>query len=296
MLLPKKTITEQLANKIIYSDFFCNITVVILATIVTLISSSSVSFANNYITPVVDGRFDPDEGYTENYNFSLEIEQKNIPGSNSEKSEAVTVDNGSLWFTQHPVNGDLFVNFTLPLSLVDNTYGQNSIGWGKDAALSGKNHNFEDLIESDSARFRIFDKEENKLIDFSLDYFPDNTKRGNMHFGSMASLLDWGTSLDYNFNSLGYELTEDSPATDNDYTENPDFPGWVFEVTYEFQIDGTLFEQNGPGDLTVPIIHASPNKIGQNKLSPELTVTIPEPSTICLFGLGCLTFLKRHKN
>jgi hypothetical protein len=172
--------------------------------------------------------------------------------------------------------------------LVDNSYGANSIGWGEDAP-SEEDHNFKDLKGSDKARFAITDDSGNVVFDFTLDYISeiDQDKgkdkgsgvygslgvaggEGEVHTGDAAALLDWSTSLDYNFNSLGHELTEDSPTSDEDYTENPDFPGWVFEVIYEFKIDGAVLGGKPLGDVTIPIVHDSPNKIGKNRVYPEI--------------------------
>jgi len=88
--------------------------------------------------PTIDGRFDPTEGYSKGYWVKLEVEGGNIPA-----------DDGTLWLYHDPHTLDLFANFTQPLTLVDNTYGANSIGWGKNVAPSGKNHNFKDLKGSD---------------------------------------------------------------------------------------------------------------------------------------------------
>ena len=112
-------------------------------------------------------------------------------------------------------------------------------------------------------------------------------------FSFAVYLLAWGTSLDYNFNTLGHVLTQDSPATDQHYTENPDFPGWVFDVVYEFKVDGALFAANGFGGLAVPVIHDSPNKIGKNKVYTQIDGVIPEPATIALLGFGSLACLRR---
>ncbi|NQT00965.1 MAG: PEP-CTERM sorting domain-containing protein [Planctomycetes bacterium] len=197
-----------------------------------------------------------------------------------------------------------------PLTLVDNSYGANAIGWGS-AAPSGKNHKFKDLKGSDKARFSISDSAENVVFDFTLDYISTSEQapsgfaspgaasgEGNVHSGSAGNLLAWGTSLDYNFNNLGYVLTKDSPATDEHYTENPDYPGWLFEVTYEFQIDGSLFAENDFGGLTIPILHNSPNKAGKNKVYPEVDGVIPEPTTIVLvsIGTGLVGWLRRREN
>jgi len=247
-------------------------------------------------TPVIDGRFDAGEGYTQSYNLGMWIE-----GGKKNNNLPIDAGTGELWLYQDPTTHDLFVNFTQPLTLVDNTYGINSIGWGKDIAPSGKNHNFNDLVDSDKAQFNITDGLGNIVFDFTLDYISqtDNVSSGyaslgasgedgRVDIGSVDSLLAWCTSLDYNFNTLGYVLTVTSPATDQYYTENPDYPGWVFEITYEFQVAGDLFANNGFGNLTVPLVHDSPNKIGKNK------VHTPEPTTIALLGLGSLMLIRRR--
>lgn len=250
-------------------------------------------------TIIIDGRFDPGEGYTQRFFVTLEVEGK---GGN------IATDDGELWLYQDATSGDLLVNFTQPRTLVDNTYGANAIGWGKGVAPSGKNHKFKDLKGSDKAQFTITDGAENIVFDFTLDYISGSHHApsgyaslgatdgdGKVHMGSADSLLAWSTSLDYNFNALGHVLTKDSPATDGDYTENPNFPDWVFEVTYEFQLDGRVFADNGFGGLTIPVVHDSPNKIGTNKVYPEIHGSVPEPATIVLLGLGCLTLLPRRR-
>ena len=250
------------------------------------------------ITPIIDGRFDPDEGYNQGLLVTLEVERDKNGGN-------VPADEGMLWLFSDPVSSDLFVNFTQPVTLIDNSYGANAIGWGEHVAPSGKDHKFRDLKGSDRAQFTIIDGAENVVFDFTMDYISDSdsvpsgfaslgvtSKDGYVHTGSADSLLGWGTSLDYNFNTLGYVLTEDSPATDEDYTQNPDFPGWVFEVTYEFQIDGSLFADNGFGGLTIPTVHNSPNKVARNVVFPTV---VPEPSTMGLLSLGALLLRRRKK-
>ncbi len=235
------------------------------------------------IIPIIDGRFDPSEGYTKGLLVTLEVEGDKESGN-------VPANNGMLWLFSDPVTSDLFVNFTQPLTLIDNTYGNNAIGWGEHVAPSGKDHKFRNLKGSDKAQFTITDGADSAPSGFAS--LGVTSKDGYVHSGSADSLLAWGTSLDYNFNTLGHVLTEDSPATDEDYTENPDFPGWVFEVTYEFQIDGNLFRDNGFGGLTIPTVHNSPNKIAKNVVFPTV---VPEPSTMGLLSLGALLVRRRKK-
>lgn len=171
--------------------------------------------------PTIDGRFDPAEGYSVGYWVKFEVE-------GGKKTGNIHADDGELWLYQNATSGDLFVNFTQPLTLVDNSYGDNAIDWGKGVAPSGKNHKFKDLKGSDKACFSISDGAENVVFDLTLDY------------------ITAGKQTPSGFASLG--------ATDEDYIENPDYPGWLFEATYEFQIDGSLFADKGFGSLAIPIV------------------------------------------
>jgi hypothetical protein len=248
-------------------------------------------------TPIVDGRYCPAEGYSEGYWVHLTVE--------GGKAGDVAADDGALWLFQDPSTADLYVNFTQPLTLVDNTYGANTIGWGKGVAPSGKNHNFDDLKGSDAARFKITDGQGSVVLDFIMDYISANSKApsgyaslgptggdGQMITGSAQNLLQWGTSLAYNFNTLGYVLTHNSPATDKNYTPNPSYPGWEFAVTYEFRVAGGVFGGHGFGGLEIPLVHDSPNKIAKNQVYTEINGQIPEPATIVLLGAGCIVFVR----
>jgi len=247
--------------------------------------------------PIIDGRLDPAEGYTSGHWLNLAVE----------KSSTI-VSGGQLWLHQDTGTGNVSVAFVLPTALVDNTYGDGAVGWGKGVAPSGKKHNFKDLLGSDKAQFTFTDAAGNAVLDVILDYLSETSKGsgtyaslgvtggdGDVLTGSAAQVLDWGTSLDYNFNTLGFVLTEDSPATDDAYTENPDFAGWVYDVVYELQVGGSVFADEGFGDVDVPIVHVSPNKIGKNKVYPDGSKPIPEPATIGLLAFGAGLMMLRRR-
>jgi len=224
--------------------------------------------------PVADGRYDPAEGYTNSHSIALNVE-------GLEKGDPLipAPDPGQLWIYQDPTTLDVSVVFIQPVTLVDNTYGANSIGWGGDAP-SGKSHNFGDLKGSDKAQFTFTDGLGNVVLDVTMDYIDEDggvyssggviDGDGDVHTGSAADVKAWGSSLDYSFNVLGHNtFTEDSPLSVPDYSDPPSAPGWIFEVIYEVQVDGALFAANGFGGVTIPIVHDSPNKIGKNKVYTE---------------------------
>jgi len=252
-------------------------------------------------TPIVDGRFDPDEGYTLGHYVNIEVEGDRRSGN-------IPADDGVLWMYRDLATGDLFANLAQPLTLVDNSYGDNSIGWGS-SAPSGKDHKFRDLKGSDKAQFTITDADGNILLDFIMDYFSKSSSAssgyaslgvsggdGKVNTGSASSILAWATSLDYNFNTLGHALTEDSPVADDYYiTADPAYSDWVYEVIYEFRVDGAIFQDNGFGELTIPVVHDSPNKIGKNHVYIEINGPVPEPATVALLGLGSLALLRKRR-
>ncbi len=248
--------------------------------------------------PIVDGRFDPAEGYTLGRWVDLDVPRAQAGA-----------DPAQLWTYQDQDTFDVYACFVQPLTLVDNTYGETAIGWGPDAP-SGKHHNFEDLIRSDKARFVFTDSLGNVALDATMDYLSQAHKKsgtyrsmgvtggdGKVDLGLADSVLEWGTSLGYNFNMLRFVLTDDSPATDENYGENADYPGWVFEVIYELRVSGALFGTNGFGDVSVPVVHTSPNKVGKNKVRTKTDEVIAEPATILslLSGMGYLLWRRNRR-
>jgi hypothetical protein len=240
-------------------------------------------------TPVADGRFDPSEGYTTQFDIHLDIE-KGVSG----------LSGAELW--QHVgANGDVSIALILPVTLVDNSYGIHSIGWGSDAP-TGKHHNFKDLKGSDKAQFVFTDDTGAVVLDFDLDYLTAigsgwgasvESGDGRVRTGSASDILGFGTSLDFNLNALGYsQFTENSPepAVPGAYPPPgpPSAPGWIFEVIYEIQVSHSVFGSAEFGGFDIPVLHASPNKLGKNKVFPKIGDPIPEPSTAALLSLGLI--------
>ncbi|MCH2199670.1 MAG: T9SS type A sorting domain-containing protein [Flavobacteriales bacterium] len=159
----------------------------------------------------------------------------------------------------------------------DNTYGDNAIGWPG-------NHSFGNLRGSDKLELALYNGNGDLSLQFELDYIDDEGQGpsgygtggvsegdGDMIVGNEAYILDVKTSLSENFNTYGYVLTENSPATDADYTSNPDYPNWIYEVWYEVTIDLDAFGNSGFGYPEITDFHASPSKTGNNSEPVEFS-------------------------
>jgi len=253
--------------------------------------------------PDIDGKIAGGE-YSAGYDLNFRLE-----GGGS-------VGGGHLYYQLGAGGDTVNLAFIQPKTLVDNSYGATAVGWG-DYAPSGKRHNFSDLLNSDKAQF-IFTTvgdPDTVLLDVTLDYlYADGSsyssglgsRDGKVEVGDAADVLAAATSLDYNLNragGTGYNLTTDSPLTfsqedssDESYAlagSGLNFPGWIFDVIYEFEVDISVFG-GSMADFTdkveIKIVHDSPNKQDRNKVYPEFDDptpigVIPEPLT--MFGLIC---------
>ena len=176
-----------------------------------------------------------------------------------------------------PIAKTVTIRTTLSKSFVDNTYGKNSIGWNDCDKNKKGEHKFNDLVGSDNLEMTLFDAKNKKRLEFELDYIsasksaPSGYKSlgvkggdGKMKTGKASNVLNVVTSLDKNLNTFGYVLTKESPATDANYTPNPTYPNWIYEVWYEVTVKLDAFGTAGFGKPVVEKAHASPSKVCKN--------------------------------
>jgi len=162
------------------------------------------------------------------------------------------------------------IRVTYSKNFVDNTYGSNAIGWPG-------NTNFANLEESDRMQIALYDSNNVKKVELSMDYVSvDNsapsgyssggvsTGEGYMILGNSSDIFNTITSIDVNFNDFGYVLTTNSPSTDAFYIPDPAYPNWIYEAWYEFEVNLSAFGASGFGSVEIPEIHASPSKTGNN--------------------------------
>ncbi|MCB9185744.1 MAG: hypothetical protein H6601_03275 [Flavobacteriales bacterium] len=180
----------------------------------------------------------------------------------------------SVWSTDANT-GLMTIRVTLAPTFVDNTYGTNTIGWPAD------NHTFNHLKGSDHLQLALYDANDVKQLEFKMDYIDTDGSvpsgysslgldgNGGMVEGNSNYIVDITSSLDKNFNEYGYVLTTNSPATDGDYTPNPSYPNWIYEVWYEAVIDLQAFGNVGFGYPEMTSVHASPSKTGNNSEDVE---------------------------
>jgi hypothetical protein len=177
----------------------------------------------------------------------------------------------SRW-TYDSVAQTITIRTSLSKPFVDNTYGTNTIGWSN-------GHTFSNLTGSDHLQLALYDGANVKKMEFKMDYLTASTAadapsgykslgviggEGRMLLGSATDVVDVTTSLDENFNTYGYVLTTNSPATNSLYAPNPSYPNWIYDVWYQCTIKLSAFGSAGFGIPLISWIHASPSKTGNN--------------------------------
>ncbi len=189
------------------------------------------------------------------------------------------------------LGSSLQVQLVLDKEFVDNTYGANTSEYWKNGQL--KQHTFQDLWKSDRAQFLFYAVgNSSPVMDISVDYLdvdggaPSGYASqgvtggdGSVNVGSAAWVLSSSTSLDYNLNSAAYpNMTVDSPVTGANYTPNASYPNWIFDVIYTVVVDKAAFGSAGYDYVTIPYIHASPSRVGQNTVSVQPGPCVPYPT------------------
>jgi hypothetical protein len=213
----------------------------------------------------------------------------------------------------------IHIRVTFNPDFVDNTYGATAIGWGETAdgmappgmappgmgkakPPKGKGgHTFKDLVGSDHVELKVTNGAGALSLQFKLDYISEDSSsacgyhalgvtggEGKVSVGSANAILAVSTSLDRNLNGCGYCYTEDSPATDENYTPNSATPKWDYRVVYEVWLDPAAFGASGFGEAIVESVHASPSKLSSNTVEvvrkpcpPDWDVPYCPPGASC---------------
>ncbi len=272
----------------------------------------------SHASPIADGQFGGTaEGYTRQFPILLDLESgpTGVPGAQLWQSVATGTGNVSVAL--------VLPRTLVDNSYGDNAIGWGSSGTkagkGKKAKFkkskakkakfkranrskrgagkTGKGgHSFRNLLGSDKAQFVFRDGSGNVVLDFVLDYISEiaggfasggvAAGDGRVETGNPDHVVSFGTSLEFNLASHPSFTTNSPPTDPSDTYDNPDPADWIFEVIYEFEIDGAAFGgPGGPGlgSFEIPVVHASPNKLGKNKVFLRI---VPEPATLGLFGIG----------
>ncbi len=168
----------------------------------------------------------------------------------------------------HAISADVVdIEVVFSPYFVDNTYGENAIGWGS------KGHTFKDLWHSDHVALGLQNGAGDTVFSGKLDLISASTKaesgyaclgpfggEGAIYKGNPSDIVSFGNSLDDNLNYFGYNFQTDSPKTDETYKVNPDYPYWQYYVVYRLTLKRSAFGTSGFGKATMTSVHASPSK------------------------------------
>ena len=190
------------------------------------------------------------------------------------KAMCMTINNSSVvvgYLTTTDLGDKIKVEY------VQEAVNDNRYGTGATAATGwNRNRSFSDLVGSDKAEFRFTDSKGNVVLDFYVDYisasrtFPSgygslgvSGGEGKMVVGSTSDVLSATTSLSENLKK---------PAFQTGYLVNSPLEGtagWDYMNSYTVEVSKNVFGANGFGGVTIPGVHNSPPKLGNNLTTPS---------------------------
>ena len=204
--------------------------------------------------------------------------------------DQATGDFAGLLYTAED-SGTLYFAFAQSVFINDNTYGANSIGWGK------RGHRLKDLLNSEHIKVQLFNNDGTLIYDFFIDYASDvGATKGKKFIGPVESLgvtggdgsiaagdpstVDTDSSLAWNWiNNQTDPDDVNSPAriVTNTYdlgtTADPN-DVWIYETVYEWSVPVSAFGASGyGGGITISEVHNSPVKSGNPVPVPVITVS-----------------------
>src|SRR4029079_2091406 len=132
------------------------------AFLATLVAVTLIAFGSN-ASAGVDGNYNSNDNYTNVQQLSFQLDNGKM-----------VADPGTLaWRVDS--SGNVFVAFVQPLSINDNTYGANAIGWGS------KGHTFGNLVGSDKGHFDFTNSAGQIVLSFDLDYISQSKTNKNSY-------------------------------------------------------------------------------------------------------------------
>lgn len=162
------------------------------------------------------------------------------------------------------------VRLTLDPSFVDNSFGENQIGWDH----RKKGRPLQDLVKSDHAEIMLTDANGEVILAFKVDYISEDDSvasgysslgvtggDGEVITGDAADVVEVSTSLDRNFNACGLsQFAVDSPASNSVFEPSMEAPEWDYRVVYDVWVRRDAFGAAGFGQALIETVHASPSK------------------------------------